>query len=490
MKPTTILILLFSLAFKANCQSFGPNLVNNPGFEIYSTCPNLAGQIQFATGWSNPMGIITSTDYLNTCMSLGVGSNFYGSTFGPHSGAGFARLGSIINTNLNSTYHEYLQISLSQPLIAGIQYKVSFYAGLDDVSTYNANLVGVYISDNSILSTTFPSSTSMQGVISSTVPQFEITNYENWQYYEAVFVAQGGETYLTLGNFLTNNNLQNLSISSPVSITSLNLFYIDDVALHQFDSCAFFIQNSINGNGDTVRPCLGDTVSISAYMVDTSYIPDWNNSFSTQTFTTDTSGIYIGSYNLNNCNNLDTLVVEFISPVSIDIGDTTLCDGDTLVLINPDTSYTASIEYVGMTLSEGDTLYTAYDLSMDYVLEKGNCKIGKSFQISFVDLPELTVPNDTFPCEILPFYADGTALYADTYLWNTGSDSLSTLITDTGLFVLEVSNMCGSVADSLVVGLYQMDYNLNIGNDTLICNHQLWMLAYRVMFYRRYGMMG
>lgn len=454
-------------------QVVATNLVVNPGFETYSSCPVWASLIYNATGWNNPVGISTSTDYINTCMISQGGVNLYNTTFGPHTGDGFARLGSILNPSVNSTYHEYLQVSLTQPLIAGIQYKISFYAGLGDESTYNANLVGAYVSDNSVTSILFPSTVSMQGTVNSTVPQFQITNIENWAYYEATFIAQGGETMLTIGNFTFNNSLQNLTQDSISSLSFLNLYYIDDVSLYQFDTCALVVQNSINNSADTVQPCLGDTVTISAYMANPNFTPSWNNNaFTAQSFTTDTSGVYICNFTYNNCNTFDTLVVDFVTPIPIDVGDTLICAGDTLTLINPDTSFDASISYSGITLYQGDTMYTDYDVNLQYVLSKGDCEFGKFFQISFLDQPELTVPNDTFPCVLLPYYATGSALYADTYLWNTGSDSLSTLITDTGLYILEVSNMCGSVADSMVVGVYQMDYNLNIGNDTLICNHQ------------------
>src|SRR5947207_3313209 len=53
-----LLILLVS------CRVIGQNIVTNPSFENYSSCPNVPGDINYATSW---MSYGNSPDYYNSC---------------------------------------------------------------------------------------------------------------------------------------------------------------------------------------------------------------------------------------------------------------------------------------------------------------------------------------------------------------------------------------------------------------------------------------
>ena len=43
----------------------GQNLVPNPSFELYDTCPNAQDQIEYATGWHKYSEWLTTPDYFN-----------------------------------------------------------------------------------------------------------------------------------------------------------------------------------------------------------------------------------------------------------------------------------------------------------------------------------------------------------------------------------------------------------------------------------------
>src|SRR4029078_168247 len=48
--------------------SVSQNLVNNPGFEIFSMCPNNSSQLNLATGWNTSS---LSPDYYDACAGSG-----------------------------------------------------------------------------------------------------------------------------------------------------------------------------------------------------------------------------------------------------------------------------------------------------------------------------------------------------------------------------------------------------------------------------------
>jgi hypothetical protein len=57
--------VLFSVLWFGICQTKAQNLVPNPSFEEYSTCPSLEGQVSLCIGWLNPNQC--SPDYFNGC---------------------------------------------------------------------------------------------------------------------------------------------------------------------------------------------------------------------------------------------------------------------------------------------------------------------------------------------------------------------------------------------------------------------------------------
>ena len=132
------------------------NLVPNPSFEVYDTCPNdsLDGSIQFAIPWFDPNIQIHSTDYFNNCnldtASLNCPQNFIGYQLA-HSGNGYAGFttGTIQPAN---NLREYLEVELIDSLLQGKKYCVSFFVSLGDQSQTATDGIGVFFSQNIISS--------------------------------------------------------------------------------------------------------------------------------------------------------------------------------------------------------------------------------------------------------------------------------------------------------------------------------------------------
>ena len=118
----TFLILLQPLS---NTIIIAQNLVPNPGFESYSSCPTSytvpnVNQINKAVPWDHPCYEGTS-DFFHKC---GYGpSNFAGGQ-SPHAGDGYA--GFFVWNSLYE-YREYIQAPLTVPLVGGTTYEVSFW---------------------------------------------------------------------------------------------------------------------------------------------------------------------------------------------------------------------------------------------------------------------------------------------------------------------------------------------------------------------------
>src|ERR1041385_7806365 len=190
MKRIVLLFLLFHCLTKMAAQG---NLVPNSSFEMNSNCPFSNGQFYLVNDWTNPTN--GSPDYFDTCFpslyGYGVPNNLIGEQ-NAHSGGSYP--GFVI---YYGNYYEYIQAQLSQTLQAGETYCVSFYVSLAGKSDFASIGPQLYFSNTAVSSSTslrFP----YQPQILDTNIIYDTTS---WVLISGEYNAQGGENYLTIGNF-------------------------------------------------------------------------------------------------------------------------------------------------------------------------------------------------------------------------------------------------------------------------------------------------
>lgn len=217
-----LLLASFLFAGKSAAQV---NLVPNPGFEIYTVCPNslsttLIEQVNYATGWQ---AYRDTPDYFNSCATVSSGVNVPGNFFGyQQEDTGNAYCG--IFTYLNADYREYIGCQLSSSLYIGQKYFVSFKINLADQSMVNmsTNKTGVLFSTVPYSETNPAPRNNFAHVYSNTI----ITDTLNWVTISGVFTADSAYSYLILGNFFDDTNTDTIS-TGPAPYKAY--YYIDDV---------------------------------------------------------------------------------------------------------------------------------------------------------------------------------------------------------------------------------------------------------------------
>jgi hypothetical protein len=223
-KPLAFLLCLFFIGF-----GYGQNLVGNPSFENYTICPNAGNEnIESAIGWYNPTAY--SPDYFNSCATdviygQSVPQNGFG--FQPaKTGEAYAGLISMIETD----GREYIQTMLIDTLVSGKSYTVKFYVSVADSSPYAANNIGAFFSNN-------PVSVTHSWVLPYS-PQIENDPIANplydrfgWTEVSDTFIAQGGEKYITIGNFNNDLDTDTTYFSNGSNWLSFSYHYIDDVSV-------------------------------------------------------------------------------------------------------------------------------------------------------------------------------------------------------------------------------------------------------------------
>lgn len=218
MKTVAILGIFFSTFFlKAQV-----NLVPNPSFENYSSCPTSA-DISFCLDWTNPT--TANPDLINACASTwAVPSNPVGYQ-AARTGVGYLGL---VLWELNPNYREYIQVALDTNLIAGKNYCVSFYVSRADSVSDATDAVGVYFSPSTISSTVNTVLNYTPQVINS--PGNLLTNDSSWTLISGIYLASGGERYITIGNFSNDSQTNTQQMNPPYSGTGA-YYFIDDVSV-------------------------------------------------------------------------------------------------------------------------------------------------------------------------------------------------------------------------------------------------------------------
>ena len=228
-----ILVLLLGFGYyNSNSQ----NLIANGSFENY-TSPIDCGAGGFANYSTFPVNHVVdnwdgyqSPDYFNSFCNPG-GFNVPYSYFGYSNAKNGSAYAGLVVYAKGGYDKEYVYQQLTQPLQSGKVYCLSFYVNRADRFTYAIKNIGALFTNN--LQTT----TNIYEI--NAIPQIQnlsniITDTTNWTQIQGCFTANGGEQYITIGNFTTNYNTDTLNTNStnlaPGRETT-SYYYIDDITL-------------------------------------------------------------------------------------------------------------------------------------------------------------------------------------------------------------------------------------------------------------------
>ncbi|MEQ8325225.1 MAG: OmpA family protein [Vicingaceae bacterium] len=127
----------------------------------------------------------------------------------------------------------YLTQKLKYPMLAGEWYCVKFNISFADLSKYASDNIGCYISQDSIGSETDLFLNYSPQVINSTNRIFE--KQWDWEDICRIYVADGGEQFITIGNFAPSPEVKTTRVRRPTGYTQTQTrdgyYFIDDISI-------------------------------------------------------------------------------------------------------------------------------------------------------------------------------------------------------------------------------------------------------------------
>lgn len=241
----TTLIGLLALLQWSHAQAQTPeNMVYNPSFEEHSQCPQrieAIGIMQGVDAWWQPTK--GSSDYFHPCggRECQTPRNKMGYQ-AAHTGEAYCGI-----YCSKENYREYLQTELREPLKAGRRYRVSYWVSLADKSPNAVATLGALFTTERISDTTWNilmhnESTELgngqkQVIATHYKPQvsnpsrYVLIYMDQWNEISGEFTANGGEKYLTIGNFNSFNHSNVVDTRAENTVLSGAYYFIDDVSV-------------------------------------------------------------------------------------------------------------------------------------------------------------------------------------------------------------------------------------------------------------------
>ena len=270
-------------------------------------------------------------------------------------------------------------------------------------------------------------------------------------------VDLGNDTTLCAGATLTldatNPNStylwQDGTTDPTLSVSTANTYFVDvtstcgtvtDTIIVSYETAP-----TIDLGNDTTL-CANTTYLLDATTPDVSYL--WQDNSTSPTYTVSQQGTYWVTLT-NNCGTAtDSIDVNYNGAIAFDLGnDTVVCEGSTLTLdvTIPNSTVEWQDQSTGSSyIVTGFGIYSA-------TVNVGGCLAYDTIFVDAEELPNADLGHDMLLCE-------GDSMVLSTlnpngsHHWNTGSSESAILVTEFGDYWLDVTNVCGTVSDTITIG--------------------------------------
>lgn len=216
--------------------------------------------------------------------------------------------------------------------------------------------------------------------------------------------------------------------------------------------------------GPDTAICAGDSVTFDAQNPGFTYL--WNTAETTQTINASTAGTYDVTVTDNmGCTGNDAVTLTINPYPVVDLGpDTTLCDGDSVLLDVSGGNQT----YLWSDNSTGGTLMVDVQGTYWVNVDDNGCVSSDTIDVSFVALPLVDLGPDTAFCDGLTLLLDAFKPGV-TYLWNDNSTNSDLLVSTTNTYWVQLTNSSGCMGyDSIDVTVNPFPL-VDLGNDVTFC---------------------
>jgi gliding motility-associated-like protein len=323
--------------------------------------------------------------------------------------------------------------------------------------------------DGSVLPT-YPVTAAGEYIVTISVDGCETADTINVSYLEVTSINLGNDTTLCWGDTLTlianapgadhlwsdNSATETLNVSQPgmywVQVSLAACSAADSIVI-EFSDPVF-----ISLGPDTIL-CPGETIILDAETVGGEYL--WQDNSQNDTYTVLQSGTYWVVVDVAGCKAADTVDVAYTAFPLVDLGsDTILCEGDVLEI----QVSVPMATYVWQDNSTNEFFEITEAGSYSVTVSVGRCTTQDAIDISPAPSFIVDLGMDRTICNGESVLLDAGLTGELDYIWQDNSTAQTLLATDAGEYWLQITDDCGSSADTITVVVENCDCPMYVPN--------------------------
>lgn len=249
-------ILMIGLCTTSSFAQEGENLVPNGSFESTDGKVKKLGGIESATGWTSPTGARADLFTPSKVPEINVPENLYGKEEA-REGSNYA--GFVGFSYGNKVPRSYVMVKLDAPLKKGMKYCVKFHVSLAEASKYASNQIGANLSKKPFATDEKTIIKDVAHILHPENDNKKLNQTFNWEQVCGTYEAEGGEKYLTIGNFVADADTRSENNKKPkdmkIDQVIAAYYYLDEVSvilLNDGEKCDCLIAEDKNEYSTTI----------------------------------------------------------------------------------------------------------------------------------------------------------------------------------------------------------------------------------------------
>ncbi|MFK7950211.1 MAG: gliding motility-associated C-terminal domain-containing protein [Saprospiraceae bacterium] len=287
-----------------------------------------------------------------------------------------------------------------------------------------------------------------------------------------------GLTYLLDATepFVRSYVWQDSSLNNTFLTNSTGLYHVeltDSFGCKAYDSVMVWVNEVVVNLGNDTTLCHDSLIVYDATQPDMTYV--WQDGSTNPTFTAFDAGTYFVTLtDTINCTGSDTVVVSEYPVIDLGLDLVYKCDSTTFT-VYPNLQTGNFLWQNGTT----NSTYTATQSEQISVIHTNaaNCVSYDTMLLFAPPIPPIDLGNDTILCGnvVLPISIfDGVVR---SYLWQDGSMNDNFTISTAGVYFAEITDTNGCTNSDTIFVDYFLSQQLELGNDTTICENIQWQIS-------------
>ena len=366
-------------------------------------------------------------------------------------------------------------------------------------------------------SVTFSLSANIPGIYqwNAGQPDSTITNNQEGTYYLNIFDSKGcfssdtvnvnqithpivslgndttyciGQTYLldATESFVRSYTWQDGSPANTYLTNSTGLYTVeltDSFGCKAYDSVMVYVNEVIVELGNDTTLCHDSPIVYNITQPNLTY--SWQDGSTSGIYTVNSPGTYaVTATDTVGCTDSDAVTVSHFPTISLGADRLFKCDSSFVTVI-PNFTSAGSLLWQNGTTTPAFIATQPQTVAVRYI-DLNGCISADTMQIVPPPTPPLELGNDTTLCENAIYNISIFNGVGRSYLWQDGSTNDNFTVTETGTYYTEITDTNGCTNSDTIYIDYFLNQDLDLGNDTIICENIAWQISLNVTGAVRY----